>query len=218
MYSLYWLFCVGPLALYLLFLGWANTRRKPFVLSGAIDTGLLGLALCGFVVIGPMRMFLPDLAAAQYGFYTWLMILSLYGLCLTSILLMSRPRIVIYNTSSEQVQQTLRELSQTLDPETRWAGTNLSMPTLGISLHLENSPTTANIQLVSSGETQDYSNWMNLEAELRRALEGSHSSKRFGLLQLLAGAFLLVACCYQLITIEEAEFVSAAKELFFIRD
>ena len=50
---------LGPLAVYLLLLGIINLMPRPFMTSGARDTAALSIAISGFVVAGPMELFLP---------------------------------------------------------------------------------------------------------------------------------------------------------------
>ena len=50
---------LGPLAVYLLLLGFVNLSTRPFVTTGARDVGALGLAIAGLIVAGPMELFLP---------------------------------------------------------------------------------------------------------------------------------------------------------------
>lgn len=57
------LICLLPLAMYMLFLGWLNQRRRASVLSGSWDFTCLLMGLSGFVVLlGPMVLTLLDSA------------------------------------------------------------------------------------------------------------------------------------------------------------
>jgi hypothetical protein len=65
---------LGPLAVYLFLVGLINSRRRPFLTSGARDMAVLGIALSGFFIIGPLQLFVPDTAADRFGPYIWLVI------------------------------------------------------------------------------------------------------------------------------------------------
>jgi hypothetical protein len=88
---------LGPLAMYLLVLGAVNLSRRPVVASGGRDALALALAISGFVAAGPMELFLPEMVAAWWGGWVWALMLTGYLLVVLFIVLMMRPRIVIYN-------------------------------------------------------------------------------------------------------------------------
>ena len=72
-----------PLAIYLLYLGVINLSRRPTVTTGVKNAGAMGLALVGFVAVGPMGLFVPDAAVFAFGPWLWLLLLAFYGLCVT---------------------------------------------------------------------------------------------------------------------------------------
>ena len=98
---------LGPLAVYLFLLGLINLSRRPFLTTGARDAAALGVGISGFVVVGPMELFLPGAAANRFGGYVWLLLLAFYALCLTLWVLLLRPRLVIYNATAEQLRPVL---------------------------------------------------------------------------------------------------------------
>ncbi len=165
-------FCiaVGPLAIYLLVLGIINLSRRPFVTSGGRDTAALGVAVGGFALAGPIELFLPDLAAQRFGPWVWLLLLMLYGLCLTLVVLLVRPRLVVYNTTVDQLRPILATVASELDKDARWAGECLVIPKLGIQLNVEAFSVLRNVQIVSAGPRQNYHGWQYLENELSKAL------------------------------------------------
>ena len=162
---------LGPVAVYLLLLGAINLSRRPFLVSGTRDAAALGLAISGFVLVGPMELFFPDAAALRFGAFVWVMLLALYGLCLVLVLLLLRPRLVIYNISADQLRPILAELVEQLDPQARWAGDTLVLPALGVQLHVDNLAAMRNVSLKSIGPRQDYAGWRRLESALAAALD-----------------------------------------------
>ena len=161
---------LGPLAVYLLLLGMLNLSRRPFLTTGARDTAALGLAISGFAVIGPMELFLPEAAAVLLGGYVWALLLGFYLLCLTLVVLLMRPRIIIYNVTVEQLRPTLAGVVVELDPDARWAGEALLLPRLSVQLHVEPFVAMRNVQLISSGPRQSCAGWRRLEIALAARL------------------------------------------------
>src|SRR4051812_131679 len=102
METIYLCVALGPLALYFLMLGLVNLSHRPLLVTGARDAAALGLALAGFVIVGPMQLFMPEQAATQFGPYVWLLMVSFYALCVSLWILLSRPRLVIYNVSPSE--------------------------------------------------------------------------------------------------------------------
>ena len=183
---------LGPVAVYVLVLGMINLWARPFLTTGARDTAALGLAMCGFAIAGPMELFLPENAVDRFGSYAWVLLLAFYGLFLTLIVLLMRPRIVIYNTTVEQMRPILSAVVADLDSEARWAGECLVLPRLGVQLNIESVGALRNVQLVSAGTTQNYAGWRHLQVALWRSLqEVRGSSNRLGYAMLFFGVVTL---------------------------
>ena len=159
-----------PVAAYLLLLGLINLRRRPLVTSGGSDIAALGVAISGLVFVGPLEVLRPDAATAQFGNYIWLVLLVFYWLWLLLVALVSRPRLVVYNVSIEELHPVLAEAASRLDADSRWAGNGLVLPNLGIQLHLESFDLMRNVSLVSSGSQQSLDGWRHLARELAAAL------------------------------------------------
>ena len=166
---------LGPLAIYMLLLGVINLARRPFLVSGARDAAVLGLAVSGLVVVGPMALMFPEMTAAHLGpngfKYVWVMLLVLYALGLVVVLLTLRPRLVVYNISVDELRPALADLVERLDPDGRWAGDSLVLPRLGVQLYLDSAGWMRNVALVSAGPKQDYAGWAKLETSLATMLK-----------------------------------------------
>lgn len=165
-------FCIAavPLAVYLLLIGMLNLRRRPFVTSGARDAAAVGIGISGLMMAGPMELFMPHAAAAQYGSLVWLMMLSFYGLMVSLTVLLMRVRIVAYNVTAEQLRPVLTRIALQFDKSSRWSGDGLLIPAKEIHLHLEPSLWNRSVQLTASGIAQGYEGWNELEAELKKAV------------------------------------------------
>lgn len=159
-----------PLAVYLLYLGLLNLHRRPIVRNGTRNAIALALALSGFVVVGPMALFMPDAAALQFGPWIWLLLLVFYALCVTLAILLARPRLVVFNVTLDQLRPMLAEVVAKLDGEVRWAGDSLMLPQVGMQFHLEPYPGMRNVSLIAVGERQSFTGWQRLERELRTSL------------------------------------------------
>jgi hypothetical protein len=160
----------GPPAIYLLLLGAINLSRRPLLVSGTRDAATLGLAVMGLVIVGPIELFFPVAAAGRFGAYVWVFLLALYFLCLVLVMLMLRPRLIIYNISTDKLRPILADLVERLDGDARWAGDNLAMPRLGVQLHIDGSPILRNVSLVAGGPNQNQAGWRRLERALGDAL------------------------------------------------
>ena len=195
-------FCIaaGPLAVYLLLLGVVNLRRRPFITTGGRDAMSLGLGIVGFIIVGPMELFFPEAAANNlYAAGVWVMLVVLYLLALVLIVLLMRPRLVIYNVAADQLRPVLSDIVTELDPDARWAGDALSLPQLGVQLHLEPSGMFKNVQLVAAGPQQNLDGWRRLEIELTRAFRKYEGSPNpYGASLLLFGFTLSAWATYWL--------------------
>jgi hypothetical protein len=159
-----------PMALYLLVLGIANLGRTPRVVTGAREIAALALALSGLLIVGPINLLLPQGAVVRLGVLIWPLLVTFYALCVTLCILVSRPRLVIYNISLDQLRSVLEQALRRLDPDVHFAGDVIVLPQLAVQFHLETSGTMRNISLVSIGDRQSYAGWLRVLKELRATL------------------------------------------------
>lgn len=191
----------GPLAVYLLLLGALNLSPRPVLTTGGRDTAALGIAIVGFVLVGPFELFLPERTAVHFGPYVWLLLLVLYALCLVLVVLMMRPRLIIYNITAEQLRPVLSEVAKELDPEARWSGESLLLPELGVQLSVEPQTSVKLVQLAAVGSQLNMSGWRQLERRLAAALKSQRTGYNpygatllsFGLLFAGASVWLLMS-------------------------
>lgn len=182
---------LGPLAVYLLLIGAINTFRRPFLVSGTRDAAALGLAVSGLVIVGPVELFFPVAASLRFGPRVWVLLIALYALGLVLVLLLLRPRLVIYNVSSDELRPILADLVTELDPEARWAGDSLLLPNLGIQLRVESLPAMRNVSLIAGGPNQNPQGWRGLELALRAALGQVEVARNPRAISLIAAGALL---------------------------
>ncbi len=162
---------IAPLAAYLLLVGMLNLSRRPHLTTGTRDLYALGIAVSGFFVVGPLKLFMPEPAAIVFGPYIWLMLIAFYSLCLTLFVLIVRPRLVVYNVKIEQLRPLLASVIQRTGWDHQWAGESLALPQLGVQLQLEKFSLWRNVTLVATAADQSYGGWRRLETELSRELK-----------------------------------------------
>ncbi len=192
---------LSPLAAYVLLLGLVNLSSRPLLTSGGRDMAALALGISGLVLVGPVELFFPEFAVERFGGYVWLMLIGLYALLVVFLMLVLRPRLVIYNMTVEQLRPTLAHVVSDLDPDVRWAGECLVLPRLGVQLHVEPFLAMRNVQLVSSGPHQSFAGWRRLERGLVKGLKGVSSTPNpygfslvfFGLLMVALVTFAVVS-------------------------
>ncbi len=190
---------LGPLAMYLLLIGWINLSRRPFVTTGSRDTAALGVGISGLVLAGPMELFMPEQAATKWPGMIWLLLVTFYALCLTLVVLLTRPRLVIYNIRLDQLRPVLGTIVGQLDKDARWVGDCLVMPQLSVQLQIEQADYLRSAQLVSAGTLpegqtyESYAGWRRLEVALRNAVRASPGARnRHGYWLAMAGCGLLL--------------------------
>jgi hypothetical protein len=203
-----------PIAVYLFLIGLVNLRRRPFLISGGSDLAVVGLALSGLACVGPLDLLRPEPATAEFGNFIWLLLLAFYWLSLVLIVLLARPRLVVYNTTIEELHPVLAEAASRLDSDARWAGNSLALPQLGLQLHLESFELMRNVSLISSGGQQSLEGWRRLARELAPSLRRVRVKPNPRGFAIVAFALLLVAASVSQMVRHPLELAEAAKEVF----
>jgi len=202
-----------PLAAYCAVLGAVNARRRPFITTGGSDLAVLGGALSGVVLVGPIQLFRPLAASAEFGGYVWIFLLVFYWLWIWLAVLLSRPRLVVYNVSGEELRPLVAETARELDPQARWAGESLALPTLGVQLHLEVFEPMRNVSLVASGGRQNAEGWRALHAQLRTRLVALPTVSNPRAVGLVLAAAALTAVSIGALVGRPAQVAAAAQEM-----
>lgn len=205
--------CV-PVAAYLLLLGIVNLRRKPLLTTGACDLAAMGIALSGFVFVGPIELFRPEAATAELGNWMWLFLLAFYWLWIALATLISRPRLVIYNMTAEQLRPMLADAVGQVDTTARWAGDNLVLPQLGAQLHIDVFTPMRHASLVSSGAEQNLDGWRRLRKALSRSLQSVPVAPNPRGFTFVLAATLLIAACLAQTWSHPQEVAQAMGEIF----
>jgi hypothetical protein len=204
---------VVPVAAYVLLLGLVNLPRRPFLTSGGCDLTALGIALSGLVFVGPMELFRPEAATRSFGNYIWLFLLLFYWLWLLLLVLLSRPRLVIYNISAEELHPVLAETAARIDSGVRWAGNQLSLPGLGLQLHLDSLDVMRNVSLVSSGGRQNLDGWRRLARELGASLRSVRVRRNPRAVGFLLVSFTLMTASVTHLLLHQESLMQAMNEI-----
>lgn len=194
-------FCIAivPVSAYLMMIGLINLSPRPFVTTGMRDLSALAIAVAGFVIVGPMELFLPETVASIVGSWVWLPLMLLYALTVSFALLMLRPRLIVYNMRADQLRPILHDISVELDADQQWAGDSLVIPNLGVQLAIEAYPGVRNVSLVAVGAEQDLDGWHRLKIALKDKLSTSvQPVNPQGLSFILLSSVLAAATIYQL--------------------
>jgi hypothetical protein len=200
---------MGPVAIYLLLVGAMNLSRRSRLVSGTRDAAALALGLVGLVIVGPVELFFPEDALLRLGPGAGSLLLgvylALYGLALVLLLLMLRPRLVIYNISPDQLRPILAETAERLDPGARWAGDCLALPALGVQLHIDSHAAMRNVVLASAGSHQEFAGWRRLHLALAAALARVEVARNpRGISLVSTGALILGALAVVMVRDHEA--------------
>jgi len=182
----------GPVAVYLLLLGAINLSRRPFLVSGTRDAAALAVAVAGLVIVGPVELFFPQAAAMHFGAWVWVLLAGLYGLAVVLLVLMMRPRLVIYNISVDQLRPILAEVVDQLDARARWAGDSLILPSLGVQMHIDSLASMRNVSLVSAGPHQSLAGWRRMELALAATLAEAEVARNPRAISFLSAGTLIV--------------------------
>lgn len=161
-----WL-ALAPLGVYLAGLGVVHLRRRPLVMSGVWDGILLGGSLAGLAAVGPLALVRPAAGTPLWG---WLIVLLLFGLLVAVCVLVSRPRLVVYNITVEQLRPLVAEIVAALDPAARWAGEAVALPGRGLQVHIDSNGAMRTVSLVAAGERPSLEAWGEFGRRLRQAV------------------------------------------------
>ncbi len=186
---------LGPLGLYLLYMGKINLSRRPVLLNGNWDIFVLGIGLSGMIFIGPYPLLIPPAAMIRFGPFVGLLLAVLYGLCLILLASKLHPRLVIYNVTEQQLQPALTAAMHQLEWDHRWAGNVLTISNHEIQLEMDFFSPLKNITLRRTSALQSRYNWQRLELALRAELQlVAVEPNRIGKLLFWSGILILSGC------------------------
>lgn len=205
----------GPLAVYCLMLGLIHRSGRAVVTTGTREIYAVGLAVCGFVVVGPLTLFIPDFIARQIGaslpstIAAWGFMLVGYSLLLSLIIFLIRPRVVVYNVSVDRIRDTLQQLIEHHQLEHEWAGRCLALPTLGIQLQIERGTSPRTVSLIATSGFQWRRGWRFLEQSLAFELREATDERLPGKFLFLAFSVVMLLTLLGALAIEDPQTILA---------
>jgi hypothetical protein len=128
---------------------------------------LLALAVSGLVMAGPLALVQPALGATPWATG---MVLLLFTLAVAVGILATRPRLVIYNITVEQLRPILAEVTSGLDPSARWAGESVALPTRGLQVLMDGHGLAKSVSVVAVGSRTSAEAWTEFARRLRHAV------------------------------------------------
>lgn len=158
-----------PPAAYLLGVAGLHLRSRPTAVPGGIDLAVLCGAVAALAVAGPLDLMQPLSVRGP-----WRLVLPavLVALLVSLALLASRPRVVVYNTSIEQLRPLVAQVAAGLDPSARWAGETVALPGRGLQVHLDGRGSMRCVSLVAVGTRTSPEAWVEFGRRVRRAAGG----------------------------------------------
>lgn len=180
-----------PLAVYLLAVATVHVRSRSTAVTGSWDLALLATAVAGLGLAGPLAVLQPAGAAAGW---RWALPLVALGLLVAVAVLVSRPRLVFYNLTGEQLRPAVAAIATELDPAARWAGETVALPDRGLQVHLDGGGMRT-VSLVAVGSRTSPEAWAEFSRRIRRevATVRVRPSPWAGVFTALAAAVLAVA-------------------------
>jgi hypothetical protein len=183
-----------PLGLYLLTIGAAHLRRRPVAIAGGWDWALLGAAVAGLMVVGPLALLQPAMGNAPW---TVILLLTLFVLLVALGALVSRPRLVIYNITLDQLRPLLADVVGSLDASARWAGSTAALPARQLEVRVDGHGPWRTVSLIAGGDRPGAEHWNELCRRLRHELRGLRvRSSPWAALFLPLGGLLLAGSCW----------------------
>jgi hypothetical protein len=195
-----------PLGLYLLALGRLHLRPRPTAISGAWDFVFAAASLVGFAIVGPLALVAPATAGPSW---TMLMFLLVFVLLAAIGVLASRPRIVVYNITLDQLRPVVAEVTGGLDASARWAGESAALPSRDIQIHLDARGSMRTVSVIAVGSRTSPEGWSEFSRRLRQAVRGLRvRPSPWSAVFLAAGVLVLAATIW--LAVRDRLFAAAA--------
>lgn len=156
-----------PPAAYLIVIGLLHLRRRPSAVAGGWDAAAVALAAASAVIVGPLDLLLPSSVA---GAWRWGLGLACFALVAVTVQLATRPRLIVYNVSLEQLRPIVAQVATALDPAARWAGETVALPGRDVQVHLDGRGGMRSVSLVTLGSRTSPEGWAEFSRRTRRAV------------------------------------------------
>jgi hypothetical protein len=155
-----------PLGGYLIVVGWLHLCRRPIAVPGGWDLAALAMGLSGLLVAGPLSLLQPAVGMTGWGS---LLLAGGLVLIVTAGILATRPRLVVYNVTPEQLRPVLSEVVARLDASARWAGDSVVLPARGLQVLMDGRGLGRCVSVATVGGRSSPESWAEFTRQLRRA-------------------------------------------------
>ncbi len=119
---------LAPLGIAIGVIAILHLRSKPTVVTSGQEVLLLGFAVSGFAMIGPMELFFPTSSYAALGEWVWVLLAALYFFFVLLASLLSRSSLTVVGLSPDRLQESLVTALATEDIEEIGWASNLIFP------------------------------------------------------------------------------------------
>lgn len=188
-----------PLIGYLLILGTTRILGHTIVTTGGRDIAALGIAVSGFIAVGPAELFFPNSAATVFGPWVWIALIVFYGLVLSLIALTFPPRLVVYGRTPDELYQPLLNAAKKVDDEAvEMDGLKVFLPKSGYHFRLDGFQNIDHAQVIAFESGVSLRIWNGLLANFRAEVDKlPKPSPRRGHVMLLVSFALICILLWQ---------------------
>jgi len=187
-----------PLGLYLMVMGLLALRGRPTILTTGQESLLIGFALSGFVLIGPIELFFPTGAHAVLGLWVWLLLVALYFLVVLLIALQRAPGWTIVGLDAEEFRAFFESVLQEGSVDCKWMGNQLQIDKWDVRAIAEPSRGFPKTTCLSPcGRVRNVLGWYQIEklVATSKALEQTGAGRSSGMIPTAVCLLLLGSIC-----------------------
>ncbi len=187
-----------PLGLYLMVMGLLALRGRPTILTTGQESLLIGFALSGFVLIGPIELFFPTGAYAALGSWVWLLLVALYCLVVLLIALQRAPGWTIVGMDAEEFRAFFEVVLQKGSVDCKWMGNQLQIDKWDVRAIAEPSRGFPKTTCLSPcGRVRNVLGWYQIEklVATSKALEQTDAGRSSGMIPTAVCLLLLGSIC-----------------------
>lgn len=181
-----------PLIGYLLVFSLIRLSGHALVTTGGRDIAALAMAIAGLLAVGPAELFFPSAAATLFGPFVWFALAGFYGLTVTLIALTSRPKLVVYGRTPEEMYEPLLQAASELDASANGNDRTLQieLPNAGIRLRLDGQRGIDYAQVLAFEPNVSPVFWNKLLSALRRNVASAPPVPRRGFAMLITAILI----------------------------
>lgn len=182
-----------PLIIYLFAFATLRIAGLAWVSTGARDLAAVLMAVSGFIVIGPMELFFPNATASYLGAIVWAPLILLYLLLACLLILSSKPKLIIYGRTMDDVYPALVRAAREMDAGTIENGEQMQvhLPNLKAHFRIEAAPGHDCLSVIAFEPLLPPGVWSSLRKQLRTHLKTTAAPRpRHGWLMLSVASAL----------------------------